>query len=100
MERRPWLERVANELDRRGVPARHRSRFLAELRDHLDDLTEEGFDMANEANADARLGTPADVAAVAATEYARCGWFRRHPVVAFGLLPVPVTMMCLVGYIL
>ena len=52
-----WAERVGNELTRRGVPARFRRRLLAELRDHADDLKDEGMPM-SEALLDERLGTP------------------------------------------
>ena len=89
MDRRRWLERVETELAGRGLPAGVRARLLAELRDHLDDLTE-GGDM----EVEQRMGNPADVAA--AVEHR--GWVRRHPVLVFGLAPVPALLLAMAGY--
>jgi hypothetical protein len=94
MERRPWLDRVADELARRGVPAGYRSRLLAELGDHIHDLTDEGLPMAEE-----RLGEPAAVAAAAADRL-RGGWVRRHPVLVFGLAPIPVAVGVMAAVVL
>jgi hypothetical protein len=93
MDRRRWLERVEAELAARGVPAGVRARLLEELRDHLDDLTEGGA-MATEV--EQRMGDPTDVAA--AVE--RRGWVRRHPMLVFGLAPVPALLLAAVCYML
>ncbi|OWK41745.1 HAAS signaling domain-containing protein [Fimbriiglobus ruber] len=95
MDRRPWSERVEAELVRRGVPARFRARFVAELRDHIDDLKDEESDMTEE-TIEGRFGAPDRVAAAAAEEYRRAGWVRRHPVLTFALAPLPVTLLGLV----
>src|SRR5688500_3546528 len=93
MPHRRWAERVDDELARRGVPARSRRRLLAELRDHADDLTDgEGIKMTDEVLA-ARLGEPAALAARAAEEYRRARWAFRHPLLVFGLLPLPATLL-------
>lgn len=92
MERRPWLERVADELTRRGVPAGYRSRLLAELADHIHDLKEE-VGMSCETVSDERLGRPAEVAAGVAEHCRRAGWVRRHPVLVFGLAPLPAAVV-------
>lgn len=89
----PWIERVEDALSRRGVPARYRRRLLAELRDHAEDLTEEGMLMPTEDNLNARLGDPEMLAAQAAEEYRRTRWTSRHPLLVFGLLPLPVTLL-------
>src|SRR5438067_11802938 len=99
MDRRQWRERLEAELARRGVPARFRRRLLEELRDHFDDLTEEGTDMTEDAQA-ARLGRPEDVAAAAADQYRRATWVARHPLVVFGLLPVPALVAGFAGSLL
>ncbi len=91
MDRRRWLERVEAELAGRGLPAGVRARLLAELRDHLDDLTE-GGDM----DVERRMGNPADVAAAVG----RRGWVRRHPALVFGLAPVPALLLAVAGYVL
>jgi hypothetical protein len=93
MSHRQWAERVGDELVRRGVPARFRRRLLAELRDHADDLKdEEDLTMTDEV-LNERLGAPAALAAGAAEEYRRARWTSRHPLVVFGLLPLPATLL-------
>jgi hypothetical protein len=44
-----------------------------------------------------RLGDPATLAAVAAQEYGRARWVSRHPLVAFGLLPLPAALLLIVA---
>ena len=46
---------------------------------------------------DAKLGNVDDVAAGAAAEFARSRWARRHPLVAFGLLPGPLVVGLFLG---
>jgi hypothetical protein len=99
MSQRTWLERVALELARRGVPAGRRSRLLGELRDHLEDLKEGGMAMA-EQTLEAVLGQPEEVAASAAEEYRRAGWVRRHPLLVFGLAPLPAAVVGVALYLL
>lgn len=92
----PWTEQVEVELSRRGVPARYRRRLLAELRDHAEDLKEEGM-MPTEDVLNARLGDPEILAAQAAEEYRRSRWISRHPLLVFGLLPLPVTLLVVIA---
>src|SRR5579884_1187941 len=99
MGSRRWLERVETELARRGVPAGRRSRLLAELRDHLEDLTEGGKPMSETALDDV-LGRPEGLAEGAATEYRKESWVRRHPLWVFGLTPLPAALLGLVLYLL
>jgi hypothetical protein len=91
MNRRQWLERVEAELAGQGLPAGVRERLLAELRDHLEDLTE-GEDMSVEQ----RMGEPAALAA--AVEHRT--WVRRHPGLVFGLAPVPALILAAACYVL
>jgi hypothetical protein len=93
MPHRCWPDRLDDDLARRGVPARFRHRLLAELRDHADDLTEgEGLTMTDDV-LNERLGRPAELAAHAAEEYRRARWASRHPLLVFGLLPLPATVL-------
>lgn len=93
MPHRSWAERVDDELARRGVPARFRRRLLAELRDHADDLTDgEGLTMTDDTRTE-RLGEPAALAARADEEYRRARWTSRHPLLVFGLLPLPAVLL-------
>jgi hypothetical protein len=98
MESRRWLERVERELAGQGLPAGVRARLLAELRDHLEDLTEEGGGMATEAEIDGRMGGPKGLAAAAADHRRAAGWARRHPLLAFGLAPVPAAALAAALY--
>ena len=91
MDRRRWLERVESELAGRGLPAGVRARLLAELRDHLEDLTEGGG-----MDVERRMGDPADVAAAVGHR----GWARRHPILVFGLAPVPAVLLAAACYML
>jgi|SRR5579884_1265821 len=99
MGSRSWLERVGRELARRGVPAGRRSRLLAELRDHLQDLTEGGERMSKIA-LDEVLGQPEAVAEQAATAYRKENWIRRHPLWVFGITPLPAALLGLTLYLL
>jgi hypothetical protein len=88
-----WAERLDNELARRGVGSRYRRRLVAELLDHADDLVNrEGLTMTEDVLTE-RMGTPAALAVQAAEEYRRSRWTSRHPLVVFGLLPLPATLL-------
>jgi hypothetical protein len=94
MPHQNWAKRLEDELARRGVPARYRTRLLTELRDHADDLTDrEGLKMSNEALLEERLGEPEVLATQAAEEYRRRRWVSRHPLLVFGLLPIPTLVV-------
>lgn len=99
MGSRSWLERVDTELARRGVPAGRRSRLLAELHDHLEDLTEGGKRM-SEIALDDVLGRPEALAEGAAAEYRKESWIRRHPLCVFGFVPLPAALLGLTLYLL
>jgi hypothetical protein len=99
MVRRSWLECVESELARRRVPAGRRSRLLAELRDHLEDLTEGGNRM-SEIEWNDVLGSPEALAERAATEYRKESWIRRHPLCVFGFTPLPAALLGLALYVL
>lgn len=96
---RSWLERVDIELTLRGVPAGRRSRLLAELCDHLEDLTEGGKSM-TELDLNEVLGRPESLAERAASEYRKESWIRRHPLCVFGFSPLPAALVGLTLYLL
>ena len=95
MDRKPWLDRLDVELRRHDVAARFRRRLLAEARDHAADLTEEDSGM-TELNVETRLGQPAEVAERAAAEYRKASWTHRHPLIVFGLLPLPLFLVTMI----
>lgn len=75
-----------------GVAPRHVRRYLAELTEHLDDLTAEqraaGFDAEDAAiRARARLGDDAELAQAMLEQPAMRSWATRLPWLIFGLLP-------------
>lgn len=99
MVSRSWLERVESEMARRGVPAGRRSRLLAELCDHVEDLTEGGKRM-SEIELNDVLGRPEALAERALTEYRKESWIRRHPLCVFGFTPLPAALLGLTLYLL
>ncbi len=94
MDRQPWHNRLNRELSKQRVPTRLRLRYLAELQEHAEDLMEE--ENMQETLLEERLGNPENVAQQIADECRRSSWTRRHPLVMFGLLPIPVLLggMC------
>jgi hypothetical protein len=100
MDCRHWLERVAEELAGQGLPARVRVRLMDELRDHVDDLTERGTDMATDTQIELWMGSPEELAAGAVADYRRTAWVRRHPFLVFGIAPIPLAFLGVVLYLL
>jgi hypothetical protein len=95
MANRRWLEEVQERLARSALPPGYIRRFMEELSDHLQDLTEEN--MSTEANASSRLGEPQEVARAAAAAYRRRSFLGRHPTAAFLVFAVsPAVSLILV----
>jgi hypothetical protein len=89
-----WLDEVISQLTGRGLPAAYVERFVMELSDHLEDLTEEN--MSTDSELLSRLGHPEQVAEAAAVAYRRRGYLGRHPAVAFLVFAIsPVVSMAL-----
>ncbi|HVW73891.1 MAG TPA: permease prefix domain 1-containing protein [Rhizomicrobium sp.] len=81
-----------------GIAPRHVRRYLAELSEHLDDLTAEqraaGFDPQDAAiRARARLGDDAELAQAMLARKEFRSWAARAPWAFFGLLPPLVTVL-------
>ena len=88
MAKRRWLDEVRQRLARRALPPAYIGRFMDELSDHFQDLTEES--MSTEASVLSRLGDPAQVAEAAVTAYRQRSFLGRHPAAAllvFGISP-------------
>lgn len=84
----PWLDDVRKRLARQALPPTYVRRFMEELSDHLEDITEES--MSTEADVLSRLGKPEQVAEAAVVSYRRHSFLGRHPMAAFfvfGLSP-------------
>lgn len=94
----PWLDRVAYELSRQGLPLGERQKLLSELSDHQQDLEESSMDAQRPEEV---LGTPEVLAVVAAKEYRQRSWVGRHRLAAFFVFAVlPVPLLTLSGLVL
>jgi hypothetical protein len=83
-----WRDRLLKELHRQGLPSSYVSRLVEELTDHAADLFKENPSVDAERNADARLGTPEHLAAIARVEFQRRTFAGRHPVLTFLVGPI------------
>jgi hypothetical protein len=90
MNSRLWLDELDNQLRRQGLPSSYIQRFVRELSDHFEDITEEnrGMEAGTIEKSAERLGTPGLLAQAAAVEFRRHTFCQRHPVIVFGLIPV------------
>ena len=88
MANRQWLEQLKRQLAEKRLPSTYIQRFMEELSDHFEDLTEDT--MRNEEDCVAQLGEPAQVADAAVVAYRQRTVFGRHPVMkylVFGISP-------------
>jgi hypothetical protein len=95
MANRPWLEEVRTRLVENGLPPAYIRRFMEELADHFQDITEEI--MSTETNVASRLGDPSQLAAAAIDGYRRHGFIGRHWWAAFfvfAVSPIVSLAMC------
>ncbi|HEX4145650.1 MAG TPA: tripartite tricarboxylate transporter TctB family protein [Pirellulales bacterium] len=92
-----WRDRLFEELHRQGLPSSYVSRLVDELTDHANDLLRENPSMDAEQNADARLGTPEHLAAVARAEFGRRTFAGRHPIWTFLVGPIVAVIGALIG---
>jgi hypothetical protein len=81
MANQPWLDDLHERLAKHALPQTYIRRFMEEVSDHFQDITEEN--MSTEANVYSRLGEPAQVAKAAVTSYRRRSFIGRHPMAAF-----------------
>jgi hypothetical protein len=88
MASQPWLDRVRQRLVENRLPPAYVRRFMDELADHLQDITEET--MSTETNVSSRLGEPNQVANAAADAYRRTFWARHASaaLLVFGVSPL------------
>ena len=77
----PWLDEVRKRLAEQALPPSYVQRFMEELSDHFQDVTEEI--MSTEASVSSRLGEPEQVAKAVVTAYRRRSFLGRHPTAAF-----------------
>jgi hypothetical protein len=108
MPRHPWLEELRGNLACRGLPRAYIARFVAELEDHLQDISLEqevsvSTDM-RKADDDLvrveRLGSQEQLVEHAVANYQGASFAGRHPVVVFLLAPIPVALICWAVFLL
>lgn len=80
MANQAWLDKVRQQLAKHALPPAYIRRFMDELSDHLQDLTEENMSTESAAS---RLGDPDQVAEAAVIAYKRRSFLGRHPTAAF-----------------
>jgi hypothetical protein len=81
MANQPWLDEVRERLANQCLPPSYIARFMEELFDHFQDVTEDMMD--TEADVQSRLGKAEQVAAAAVDAYRRRSFLGRHPAAAF-----------------
>ncbi len=88
-----WRDELIRELMRRKIPRAWQARLMEELDDHLSDLKEERMSATTEpfSSPEERLGAPHQIAAAAAAEYRKLGFFARRPVLTYFALPIVAT---------
>ena len=91
----PWLEEVKQRLVESDLPPAYIRRFMDELADHFEDITEDT--MSKETNVLSRLGEPNQVADAAVIAYKQRTFFGRHPLAKFCVFGIsPMAAMCVV----
>jgi hypothetical protein len=98
MANQPWLDDLREQLVKHALPQTYIRRFMDELSDHTQDVSEEN--MSTEANMYSRLGEPEQVAKAAVTSYRRRSFIGRHPTAAFLVFAVsPIVPQYVLGYV-
>jgi hypothetical protein len=89
MTNQPWLDSVRRQLAANNLPPTYIRRFMEELTDHCNDITEENMNSEN--NVVSRLGEPQQIADAAICTFRRRSFLGRHPSAAlafFGITPL------------
>jgi hypothetical protein len=98
MANQPWLDEVQKRLAKNDLPPLYIRRFMDELADHFQDVTEET--MSTEANVLSRLGEPNQVADAAIHTYRQRTFFGRHPSAKFWVFAVSPVAAMLLAFVL
>jgi len=98
---RAWREELIRELTRRKIPRAWQARLLEELDDHLSDLKEKRMSTTTEPfpSPEGRLGRPHEIAAAAAAEYRKLGFFARRPVLTYFVGPLVMVPVAFVAFL-
>jgi hypothetical protein len=111
MDSEPSRSEYREELARRGLPRAYVERLVAELDDHLTDLTEERSTSMGAArklqpeaddvisdDAGQRLGEPTQLAIFAAEQYRARSFLGRHPLLTFAFMPLPLLVASVIFF--
>jgi hypothetical protein len=91
-----WLNQVEHELSLRDLPRRKIRRLVAEMCDHLEDARSAARDANRPANDEIlcqRIGQPSELAQAAWENHLATSYAARHPLLAFCILPIPLTLL-------
>ena len=99
-----WLHEVQTALTSERMSHRYRYRLIEELRDHLEDISEERESpMSTEALHDqmlqSRLGSADDIVQSAKANLPTGVFARRHPIVTYLVAPLPLLIVLWVAYV-
>jgi hypothetical protein len=118
MDNQQLRDQLTAELRRQKLPPAYIERLLAEFEDHLTDLQEERDaamhqarkpeavpsgnvveDLSNQTvNIASRIGDPSRLAQFAAMQYRNRSFLGRHPILTFLVLPVPLVVLQVIGF--
>jgi len=95
MERLSWFDKVDRRLRAYGLPYGYRCRMMQEFRDHAEEIiTRRGEAITDmECLLSRHLGQCEKVATVIKDVYQERYFAGRHPIITFGLLPIPLVML-------
>ena len=101
MHRNVWLGDLRRELESYRLPVGYVREYLAELEDHLDDLTFKEHEMSTVSSEGVfdRLGQPRELAQEAAQQFDYPTWLGRHPWLSFVVAPVPLLLSVMLVYL-
>jgi nitrate reductase NapE component len=99
VEPQPWLDAVRKEFVRRKLPLLYIERLMEELSDHFNNFMEDRMnkDVSDLESVAQELGRPSDLGALAADQYGRQRFSRRHPWLVFAVMPIVLLPILFVG---
>jgi hypothetical protein len=87
-----WRSRLVEELLRQGLPKKQVDRLVEELTDHAEDVLSENQSIDADQALESRLGSPAQLAAVAKEEFKQSTFAGRHPLLTFVVGPIATAL--------
>src|SRR6476620_2179631 len=111
MANHPSRDELRSELERQKLPRAYIERLLSELDDHYEDLLDERStsmgaarklqpERSTQDDLQTRLGKPAHLALFAGEQYHARSFWGRHPWVTYLLGPLPLLVVCWIGFAL